>query len=176
MAHAITHDMPCQQCGHAGHSYLPCSDACDCRPAWISQPPVRRPVRTVVRGRVVHGDRRGRQLGFPTANLGGAGVPFDTPDGVYAGWLTRADTGERWPAAISVGTNPTFAGVRARRIEGHVIDRSDLELYGVEVQIELTELVREMRTFESVAALVEQMQDDVRRVRALLACSVPTGA
>lgn len=176
MARLATHDMPCQQCGHATHSYLPCSDSCDCVPAWLPGIPASEPVSAMVRGRVVHGDRRGRRLGFPTANLDARTVLEEIPDGVYAGWLTRRDTGQRWPAAISVGTNPTFGGVRTRRVEGHVIDHSDLELYGVEIEIELTELVREMRAFASVAALVEQMQDDVRRVRSVLCSTAGIGA
>jgi riboflavin kinase/FMN adenylyltransferase len=121
-----------------------------------------------VRGIVVKGDQRGRELGFPTAN-----VPTDTmtaapPDGVYAGWLRRLDTGERYPAAISVGTNPTFAGDRPRRVESYVLDRTDLELYGVEVEVSFVERLRGMVAFEGVDKLVEQMTDDVDRARELL--------
>ena len=65
-------------------------------------------------------------------------------DGVYAGWLRRLDTGERFPAAISVGTNPTFDGQRERRVESYVLDRDDLELYGVEVEVEFVERLRGM--------------------------------
>ena len=72
-----------------------------------------------VRGVVVEGDRRGRELGYPTANVPLAAGMAAPADGVYAGWLTRADTGERYPAAISVGTNPTFAGERERRVEAY---------------------------------------------------------
>jgi riboflavin kinase/FMN adenylyltransferase len=122
-----------------------------------------------VHGVVVEGDKRGRELGFPTAN-----VPtregFATPtDGVYAGWLRRADTGERFPAAISVGTNPTFSGVRERRVESYVLDRTDLELYGVEVEVSFVERIRGMVRFDGVEALVATMNDDVARVRAVLA-------
>jgi riboflavin kinase/FMN adenylyltransferase len=122
-----------------------------------------------VRGVVVQGDQRGRELGFPTAN-----VPTDTmtaapPDGVYAGWLRRLDTGERLPAAISVGTNPTFAGDRPRRVESYVLDRTDLELYGVEVEVSFVERLRGMVAFEGVEKLIEQMTDDVERARELLA-------
>jgi riboflavin kinase/FMN adenylyltransferase len=124
-----------------------------------------RPV--TVTGPVIRGDQRGRELGFPTANVppGGVAVPAD---GVYAGWLTRLDTGERWPAAISVGTNPTFAGERERRVEAYVLDRDDLELYDVEVEVEFAERLRGMVRFDGVEALVETMRDDVRRARALL--------
>jgi riboflavin kinase/FMN adenylyltransferase len=121
-----------------------------------------------VRGVVVKGDRRGRELGYPTANVP---TPVDVAapaDGVYAGWLTRRDTGERFPAAISVGTNPTFDGERERRIESYVLDRDDLELYGVEVEVEFVERLRGMVRFEGVEALVETMHDDVRRARTLL--------
>lgn len=121
-----------------------------------------------VRGVVTEGDRRGRELGFPTANVPartGEAVPAD---GVYAGWLTRLDTGERFPAAISVGTNPTFHGERARRVEAYVLDRDDLELYGVEVEVAFVERLRGMVTFDGLDALVETMRDDVRRTREAL--------
>jgi riboflavin kinase/FMN adenylyltransferase len=119
-----------------------------------------------VRGVVVKGDQRGRELGFPTAN-----VPATTAapaDGVYAGWLTRRDTGDTYPAAISVGTNPTFDGVVGRRVESYVIDRTDLELYGVEVEVAFVERLRGMVAFDSVDALVTQMNADVDRTRELL--------
>ncbi|KRF36372.1 bifunctional riboflavin kinase/FAD synthetase [Nocardioides sp. Soil805] len=121
-----------------------------------------------VRGVVVKGDQRGRELGYPTANVP---TPVDgaaPADGVYAGWLTRRDTGERFPAAISVGTNPTFDGERERRVESYVLDRDDLELYGVEVEVEFVERLRGMVKFEGVEALVETMHDDVRRARTVL--------
>ncbi|WP_107774934.1 bifunctional riboflavin kinase/FAD synthetase [Nocardioides sediminis] len=121
-----------------------------------------------VRGVVVKGDQRGRELGYPTANVP---TPVDEAapaDGVYAGWLTRHDTGERFPAAISVGTNPTFDGDRERRVESYVLDRDDLELYGVEVEVEFVERLRGMVRFDGVEALVETMHDDVRRARTLL--------
>ena len=87
---------------------------------------------------------------------------------MYAGWLKRLDTGETYPAAISVGTNPTFDGVRARRVESYVLDRTDLELYGVEVEVSFVDRLRGMVAFESVEKLVEQMHDDVVRARELL--------
>ncbi len=114
-----------------------------------------------VRGVVVPGDRRGRELGFPTANVPTDGMTAAPADGVYAGWLKRLDTGETYPAAISVGTNPTFDGVRARRVESYVLDRTDLELYGVEVEVSFVDRLRGMVAFESVEKLVEQMHDDV---------------
>jgi riboflavin kinase/FMN adenylyltransferase len=122
-----------------------------------------------VRGVVVEGDKRGRELGYPTANVPVPPVDAAPADGVYAGWLTRLDSGERFPAAISVGTNPTFAGERARRVESYVLDRDDLELYGVEVEVAFVERLRGMVAFEGVEALVETMHDDVRRARRVLA-------
>ena len=121
------------------------------------------------RGHVVSGDRRGRTLGFPTANLP---VPADRAcpsDGVYAGWVWRRDLkdAERWPAAISVGTNPTFDGVQ-RRVEAHVLGRDDLDLYGVPIMVEFTERIRGQVRFAGPEALVEQLRSDVARCRDLL--------
>ena len=121
-----------------------------------------------VRGTVVRGDERGRRLGYPTANVPTDVLTAVPADGVYAGWLTRLDTGERLPAAISVGTNPTFDGVRQRRVESYVLDRDDLDLYDVEVEVAFVERLRGMAAFDSVEALVAQMADDVARARALL--------
>lgn len=122
-----------------------------------------------VRGEVVRGDERGRALGFPTANVPTNAMTAAPADGVYAGWLRRLDTGETFPAAISVGTNPTFDGERDRRVESYVLDRTDLELYGVEVEVSFVHRLRGMVAFESVEKLVAQMDDDVDRARDLLA-------
>lgn len=121
-----------------------------------------------VHGVVVEGDKRGRALGFPTANVPATDVAAVPADGVYAGWLRRLDTGERFPAAISVGTNPTFDGKRERRVESYVLDRDDLELYGVEVEVCFCHHLRGMEKFDGIDALVAQMHDDVRRTRELL--------
>ncbi len=121
-----------------------------------------------VRGEVVRGDQRGRELGFPTANVPTQALTAAPADGVYAGWLRRLDTGETYPAAISVGTNPTFDGERERRVESYVLDRTDLELYGVEVEVSFVHRLRGMVAFESVEKLVTQMDDDVARARTLL--------
>jgi len=124
-----------------------------------------------VRGMVVEGDKRGRELGYPTANVpvrDGAAVPAD---GVYAGWLTvrdGADSGTSYPAAISVGTNPTFAGERESRVESYVLDRTDLELYDREVEVSFVERLRGMVRFDSVDALLAAMADDVVRTRTIL--------
>ena len=119
-----------------------------------------------VEGVVVHGDHRGRELGYPTANLGIAEHLAIPADGVYSGWLSRA--GERLPAAVSVGTNPTFDGVE-RRVEAYVLDRDDLDLYGERVRLEFVDWVRGMEAFASIDELVRQMADDVERVRGQLA-------
>ncbi|HMO10126.1 MAG TPA: bifunctional riboflavin kinase/FAD synthetase [Actinotalea sp.] len=126
-----------------------------------------------IRGTVVHGDARGRELGFPTANLGPDAQGMVPADGVYAGWMRRvghpADARDGYlPVAISIGTNPTFDGVQ-RRVEAHVPDRTDLELYGEEVVLEVVELLRPTWRFDSVEALVTQMHADVDRTRTLLA-------
>ena len=89
-------------------------------------------------------------------------------DGVYAGWLRRLDTGERYPAAISGGTNPSFDGERERRILSFVLDRDFLELYDVEVEVAVVERIRGMERFDGVDALIATMHEDVRRARELL--------
>jgi len=121
-----------------------------------------------VRGIVVKGEQRGRELGYPTANVPTEALTATPSDGVYAGWLTRLDTDERFPAAISVGVNPTFDGVVTRRVESYVLDRTDLELYGVEVVVEFVDRLRGMVAFGSVEDLVDQMRADVDRARDLL--------
>lgn len=121
-----------------------------------------------VRGVVVRGDQRGRELGFPTANVPSDRLAAVPPDGIYAGWLSRRDTGERFPAAVSVGTNPTFDGVHVPRVEAYVLDRDDLDLYGVEVDVSFVERLRGMVRFDSVEELVQQMRADVDRTRAVL--------
>jgi riboflavin kinase/FMN adenylyltransferase len=130
-----------------------------------------------VRGEVVRGDQRGRELGYPTANVPVATSRTAVPaDGVYAGWLRRLDETDApyLPAAISVGTNPTFDGTD-RRVEAYVLDRTDLELYDVLVEIAFADSLRGQVKFDSVDALVEQMKDDVDRARDLLT-HPPSGA
>ncbi|MGO2744992.1 bifunctional riboflavin kinase/FAD synthetase [Microbacterium sp.] len=122
-----------------------------------------------VRGEVVHGLKRGRELGFPTANLAETVDAFVPADGVYAGWLHDHDTGIRYPAAVSVGTNPTFDDVLVRQVEAHVLDEDALDLYGHDVTVEFTERLRGMVAFEGIDALMAQMGADVDSARALLA-------
>ena len=120
-----------------------------------------------VEGPVVEGDKRGRELGYPTANLSLDDTVAIPVDGVYAGWLVRAD-GDRLPAAISIGTNPTFGGT-TRRVEAYALDRDDLELYGEQVGVEFADRLRDTLTFDGVEPLVEQMARDVDQARALTA-------
>jgi riboflavin kinase/FMN adenylyltransferase len=89
-------------------------------------------------------------------------------DGVYAGWLRRLDTDETYPAAISVGTNPTFEGDRERRVEAYALDRDDLELYGVEVEVSFVDRIRGMVRFDGVESLVATMAGDVVRAHEIL--------
>lgn len=124
-----------------------------------------------MRGEVVHGAARGRALGFPTANLDHRATGYVPADGIYAGWLVD-ESGTRWPAAISVGSNPTFDGV-SRQVEAHVIDRpeeavEDFNLYGQTVVVEFTARLRGMVAYRGPEALVEQMRLDVVQARDLL--------
>ncbi|MBA3489007.1 MAG: bifunctional riboflavin kinase/FAD synthetase [Longispora sp.] len=116
-------------------------------------------------GIVVRGDQRGRELGFPTANLATRTHAAVPADGIYAGWLVRGDTREM--AAISIGTNPTFAG-RERRVEAYILD-FDGDLYGERVAVEFTHRLREMRTYDSLPPLIAQIRADVDEVRRILA-------
>ena len=128
-----------------------------------------------VRGEVVHGLKRGRELGFPTANLAADLEGFVPAEGVYAGWLVdEGAPGEaaseprssvRYPAAISVGTNPTFDDVEVRQVEAYVLDETELDLYHHVVEIEFVARIRGMVAFEGIDPLIAQMTDDIVRVR-----------
>jgi riboflavin kinase/FMN adenylyltransferase len=115
-----------------------------------------RPHRLV--GTVIHGDHRGRELGYPTANLDVLPDLAVPADGVYAGLL------DGMPAAISIGTNPTFGGT-GRRVEAYAIDQGGLDLYGAGMTLDFVARVRPMVTFDSVEALLAQMADDVEECR-----------
>ncbi|MGW4381550.1 bifunctional riboflavin kinase/FAD synthetase [Kitasatospora sp. NPDC004531] len=117
-----------------------------------------------VEGEVVRGAQRGRELGYPTANVDTVPHSAIPADGVYAGWLT-AD-GETMPAAISVGTNPTFDGT-TRTVEAYAIDRVGLDLYGKHVAVDFLAWLRGMEKFDSIDALLERMAEDVKRARDL---------
>ncbi|MDT0269282.1 bifunctional riboflavin kinase/FAD synthetase [Streptomyces sp. DSM 44915] len=117
-----------------------------------------------VEGTVVHGARRGRDLGIPTANLDLVPHSAVPADGVYAGWLLAA--GERLPAAVSVGTNPHFNGT-ARTVEAYALDRTDLDLYGDWVAVEFGAFVRGQESFDSLQGFLDQIHLDIERVREL---------
>ena len=125
-----------------------------------------------VEGVVVRGHQRGRALGFPTANLETPPHTAIPADGIYAGWLASLDDEgrdvQRWPAAISIGTNPTF-GEGEQSVEAYALDRTDLDLYGMHAAIDFAVRLRGTLRFDSVDALVEQMHRDVDRVRELTA-------
>lgn len=119
-----------------------------------------------VEGVVVRGAQRGRELGYPTANVETLPHTAVPADGVYAGWLT-AD-GERMPAAISVGTNPQFEGTE-RTVEAYAIDRVGLDLYGLHVAVDFLDYIRGQEKFDTLDALLERMALDVKQARTLVA-------
>ena len=116
-------------------------------------------------GVVVHGEKRGREIGYPTANLGDLEGQTIPADGVYAGWLTVGI--DRWPAAISIGTNPTFEGVRARQVEAYALDQVGLDLYDKKATIEFGWRLRDTLKFDGLNPLLEQMAKDCSRAREL---------
>ncbi|RNE63700.1 bifunctional riboflavin kinase/FAD synthetase [Cryobacterium tepidiphilum] len=118
-----------------------------------------------VRGMVVHGAARGRELGYPTANLSPQSQGLIPADGVYAGWLT--DAGVRYPAAISVGNNPTFTGVPQKQVEAYVLDE-DIDLYDHVVDVAFVDRIRGMTAFTGIEPLIAQIADDVEQVRRIL--------
>ena len=129
-----------------------------------------------VEGVVVHGDGRGRDLGFPTANVAPPVHAAIPADGVYAGWFTvlgpdkttgTESGGTRSMAAVSVGTNPTFSG-RTRSVEAYVLD-SDVDLYGQHVAVDFVEHLRGMHRFDSIDELITAMNLDVQQTREVLA-------
>ena len=116
-------------------------------------------------GVVVHGEARGREIGYPTANLGDLEGQTIPADGIYAGWLTVGIN--RWSAAISIGTNPTFAGARARQVEAYALDQVGLELYDQDATIEFGWHLRETLKFDGLEPLLEQMKKDCDLARKL---------
>jgi riboflavin kinase/FMN adenylyltransferase len=109
-------------------------------------------------GPVVHGEKRGRTIGYPTANIGLDDLACIPADGVYAGWLTVENT--RWAAAISIGTNPTFPGIRGRQVEAYALDQIGLELYDKIATVEFTARLRDTLKFDSLDSLLVQMKAD----------------
>lgn len=128
-----------------------------------------------MRGIVVHGEARGRELGFPTANLSRESSGIVPADGIYAGWLhvVGGEHPVRMPAAISVGTNPTFTDVE-RVVEAHVLGRLDLDLYHQEVIVEFVQQLRPMLKFDGVDELIEQVNYDVDHAADILGVPRPT--
>ena len=125
---------------------------------------------------MVRGDGRGRELGFPTANVAPPMYAAITADGVYACWFTvigpgatvgQVEHGRRYAAAVSVGTNPTFSG-RARTVEAFVLD-AEADLYGQHVAVDFVERIRPMTRFDSVDDLMKAIGEDVDKTRVILA-------
>jgi riboflavin kinase / FMN adenylyltransferase len=129
-----------------------------------------------VEGVVVRGDQRGRELGFPTANLLTSGHAAVPADGVYAAWLVRAARANSrrmaaapdrpHMAAVSVGTNPTFSG-RERRVEAFILD-FDGDVYGERLALDFVARLREQRSYPEIGSLITQIDADVAATRALL--------
>jgi riboflavin kinase/FMN adenylyltransferase len=125
------------------------------------------PIQKTITGVVVHGDARGRELGFPTANVAVSDSSVLPPNGIYAGWLMRSD-GRRLASAISVGRRPTFySDDPPRLLEVHVIDWAG-DLYDEPVTVEFSHYVRDERRFENVPDLVTQMTIDCDEIRTRL--------
>ena len=118
-----------------------------------------------LKGPVVHGEKRGREIGYPTANIGLNSLATIPADGVYAGWLSVGK--DRWAAAISIGTNPTFPGVRGRQVEAYALDQVGLDLYDQEAKIEFGYRLRDTLKFDGLPPLLEQMKKDCDQAREL---------
>ena len=117
-------------------------------------------------GIVIHGEKRGREIGYPTANLGYSTSTNTVPgDGVYAGWLEVES--DRWPAAISIGTNPTFEGERSRQVEAYALDQQGLDLYDKTAKIDFGWRLRDTLKFDGLEPLLDQMKIDCDQARKL---------
>lgn len=125
-----------------------------------------------VRSTVVHGDAIGREIGFPTANLDPAMEGFLPVDGVYASWAMI--DGRRYAAAVSIGDNPTFAGIPARRTEAHLLD-ADVDAYDKPIELEFVEFIRPMIAFDGIESLTRALADDVVAIRAILSAEPAPG-
>jgi riboflavin kinase/FMN adenylyltransferase len=119
-----------------------------------------------IRGKIVRGHQRGRELGFPTANLETPTDLLIPGDGVYAAWV-EIDASS-FPAAVSIGTNPTFDDVLATRVEGYLLDQSDLDLYGKIATFRFVAQIRPMRKFADLSELIAAMTQDVAQTREIL--------
>jgi riboflavin kinase/FMN adenylyltransferase len=118
-----------------------------------------------LKGPVIHGEKRGREIGYPTANIGLTQLATIPADGVYAGWLTVGNI--KWQAAISIGTNPTFLGIRGRQVEAYAIDQVGLDLYDQEATIEFGYRLRDTLKFDDLDSLLRQMKMDCDRAKEL---------
>jgi riboflavin kinase/FMN adenylyltransferase len=123
-----------------------------------------------MRGEIVHGEAKGREFGYPTANLSRDATGMMPGDGVYAGWLITED-GNRYPSAISVGNNPTIEGERDRVVEAHCFVPPG-DLYGQIVVIEFVDYIRGMLKFDELDDLIWQMGKDVETISVRLGVSV----
>ena len=119
-----------------------------------------------IQSTVVHGAQRGRELGYPTANLAATIEGYLPADGVYATWAVV--DGVSYASATSIGNNPTFDGIPQHQVETHLFDQK-LDLYDRPIELQFVEYLRPMNKFESVDALVEQLRSDDARIRAILA-------
>ena len=120
-----------------------------------------------VTGEVIGGDRRGRLLGFPTANVRTEPSKVTPGNGIYAAWAYLPGDCERWPAAVSIGVRPTFGEGARRQVEAHLLDAT-MDLYGVQLRLEFVDWLRAELRFESVEALIEQMRADSSLARQTL--------
>jgi len=116
-------------------------------------------------GIVVHGEKRGREIGYPTANIGKIDGQTIPADGIYAGWLTVGIN--YWPAAISIGTNPTFEGDRGRQVEAYALDQQGLDLYDKAASVEFGWYLRPTLKFNDLDELLVQMKKDCDEARRL---------
>ena len=116
-------------------------------------------------GVVVHGEKRGREIGYPTANIGKIDGQTIPADGIYAGWLTVGIN--FWPAAISIGTNPTFEGDRGRQVEAYALDQQGLDLYDKAASVEFGWYLRPTLKFDGLDELLVQMKKDCDEARRL---------
>ena len=119
-----------------------------------------------LKGVVAHGDKRGRVLGFPTANMNAA-APLAY--GVYASQTRIAGQDKVWPSVTSYGTRPPFDGADPR-IETHIMDFVG-DIYGQEIEVEVLEFIRAEACFDSVDTLIAAMQGDVEQARAISAAA-----
>lgn len=124
-----------------------------------------------IRSTVVHGEQRGRELGYPTANLDPAIEGYLPVDGVYATWAVV--DGVSYASATSIGNNPTFEGIPQHQVETHLFDQR-LDLYDRPIELQFVDYLRPMAKFESADALVEQLQQDDATIRRILASEPAT--